>query len=608
LPATTKPPEGGSIAALRRNPQHANYQRGIARAVTCRNEESGLRTHPAARRYAAKAAGGQTIFSRRTIVQGTLVTGASVLTIKQAAAQTARPPQQARFSIDDVVKRAKDLASAPFEGKLPPLPDELNRLNFDAWRDIEFREDKSLLGANGNQFRLHLFHLGHLYKRAVTINTIRDGIPTPLPYKPSDFDFGKTKLEKPLPVNLGFAGFKIKFPLNDPKKFDEFISFVGASYFRFLGRNQQYGLSARALVLAGGTNQEEFPFYREFWIDTPAPDSNKLTIYALLDSSVVTGALQFDCHAKDESVIEVTATLIPRRDDVKIGYAPLTSMFFIGENDHRYNEDYRPELHDSDGLLIHTGAGEWIWRPLRNPKLAVTSSFFDHDVQGYGLLQRDRKFDHYQDIALAYQLRPSYWVEPKTKFGEGHVELFEMPTTDETNDNIVASWVAKQPVTVGTPLTYSYSITAGLDFDRLSENAKTLSTFQTTARALGSAEPNVPGTRRFIVDFAGGDLPYYKDDAGSVQTIASTSQGKILRASTQWNPYTNGFRGTIDVQLDPDQTADIRSFLRSGTKTLTETWIFPWQAPATPPPPAPAPPPPNPLLNALPPSPPNPPK
>ena len=298
-----------------------------ARLAVPRKRRYGLGPSPGDMRLERRR---QTIFSRRTIVQGALFAGASAVTIEPAGAQTAHPPQQTRFSIDDVVKRARDLASAPFESQVPPLPDELNKLDFDSWRDIDFREDKSLLGANGSLFRMQLYHLGHLYKRPVTINTIRDGIPTPLPYKPGQFDFGKTKLDKPLPVNLGFAGFKIRFPVNDPKKFDEFISFIGASYFRFLGRNQQYGLSARALQLGGGTNQEEFPFFREFWIDTPAPGAEKLTIYALLDSSATTGAFQFDCYPRDESAIEITATLIPRRDDVKVGYAPLTSMFYIG--------------------------------------------------------------------------------------------------------------------------------------------------------------------------------------------------------------------------------------------------------------------------------------
>jgi glucans biosynthesis protein len=509
------------------------------------------------------------------------------LTGQQAQAQTAHPPANSRFSFDDVVKRATELASAPFEGKLPPLPDELNKLDFDAWRQIEFRDNKSLLGGNGSQFRLELFHLGHLYKRPVVINTLRDGLPTPIPYQASEFAFGSTKFTKPLPVNLGFAGFKIRSPLNDPKKFDEFISFVGSSYFRFLGRGQQYGLSARGLALAGGTNQEEFPFYREFWIEMPKPNLDKLTIYALLDSSVTTGAFQFDCYPQENSVVEIKATLIPRRDDVKVGYAPLTSMFFIGENDHRICDDFRPELHDSDGLMIHSGAGEWIWRPLRNPTIAKTSAFFDRDVQGFGLLQRDRDFSHYQDIDLAYQLRPSYWVTPKMKLGEGHVELFEMPTTDETNDNIVASWISKEPLVVGKPFSYAYSITSALDLKSLSRNGKVLATFQTSARALGSSEPNSPTTRRFMIDYNGGDLAYFGDDPGQVQIVAATSQGKILRSYTQFNPYIGGFRATLDIDLEPGQTADLRAYLKNGPNALSETWMFPWQAPGmlAPPPP-----------------------
>ena len=301
---------------------------------------------------------------------------------QQANAQTARPPQVNRFSFEEVVRRAEQLASAPFEGQVAPLPPELAKLDFDAWRQIDFRENKSLLDTTGSQFRLELFHLGHLFRRPVVINTIRDGIATPLPYQANQFNFGPTKFAKPLPVNLGFAGFRLRSPLNDPKRFDEFISFIGSSYFRFLGRGQQYGLSARGLAVAGGTNHEEFPFYREFWIEMPKPDFDIITIYALLDSAAATGALQFDCYPMGNSVIDIKVTLFPRRDDVKIGYAPLTSMFYIGENGARSHDEFRPELHDSDGLMIHNGAGEWIWRPLRNPTIAKTSAFFDKDVQG----------------------------------------------------------------------------------------------------------------------------------------------------------------------------------------------------------------------------------
>ena len=500
-----------------------------------------------------------------------------------AAAQTARPPQTSRFSFEEVVQRAAQLASVPFEGQLPPLPDEVKKLDYDHWRQIEFRDAKSLFGGNGSQFRLELFHLGHLYKRPVVINTIRDGIPTPIPYQSSEFNYGSTKFAKPLPVNLGFAGFKIRSPLNDPKIFDEFISFVGSSYFRFLGRGQAYGLSARGLALAGGTHEEEFPFFREFWIETPKPELDKITIFALLDSSVVTGAYQFDCHPKENSVVDVNVTLIPRRGGVKISFAPLTSMFLIGENDYRYHDLYRPELHDSDGLMIHTSTGEWIWRPLRNPVIARTAAFLDRDVQGFGLLQRDRDFTHYQDIDLAYQLRPSYWVTPTTKFGEGHVELFEMPTADETNDNIVASWVSKDDVQPGKALSYAYSITSALTLDTLSPNGKVIATFQTEARALGSNEPKLANQKRFIIDFGGGDLAYYRNDPGQVQVVATTNAGKILRSFTQYNPYSLGFRATVDIEAPAGEAADIRAYLKAGPGALTETWVVTWEAPPLPP-------------------------
>ena len=547
------------------------------------------------------------------IVRGALSAGASAAVTGSSSAQTARPPQALRFGYEEVVARATQLAAVPFEGKLPPLPDEITKLDYDHWRQIEFRDSKALLGGGGSMFRVELFHLGHLYNRPVVINTIRDGIPTPIPYQSSEFNYGQTKFAKPLPVNLGFAGFKVRTPLNDPKTFDEFISFVGSSYFRFLGRGQMYGLSARGLALAGGTHEEEFPFYREFWIETPKPDVEKLTIFALLDSSVVTGAYRFDCYPQQNSVIDITVTLVPRRNGVKIGFAPLTSMFFIGENDHRYHDDFRPELHDSDGLMIHTGAGEWIWRPLRNPVTARTSAFLDRDVQGFGLLQRDRDFSHYEDIDLAYQLRPSYWVKPFTKLGEGHVELFEMPTADETNDNIVASWVSKDDVQPGKSLRYGYSIVSALSLDDLSANAKVLATFQTSARALGSAEPNLPNVRRFIIDFVGGELAYFRDDPGQVQIIATTSMGRILRSYTQYNPYVAGFRGTLDIELAAGQTANLRAFLKAGPTALTETWLCTWDAPpgtavaqpaapASMSPPAPSPPAPSPPTAAPPPT------
>ena len=507
--------------------------------------------------------------TRRTLVAG-LAAGAL------AAPAQAQPTP--RFTFDDVIRRARELAGAPFDATPAPLPDALAKLDFDAWRDIRFRPDKAFFGATGGPFRLQAFHLGHLYTRPVTINLIRDGLPTPIPYAANLFDYGRTKFERPLPVNLGFAGFRLHYPLNDPKIFDEAISFLGASYFRFLGRGQRYGMSARALAVNAGADREEFPFFREFWVETPEAGAGRAVIFGLLDSASVTGAFRFDFYPGQDSVVDVGVTLFPRRNDMKLGLAPLTSMFFASQNDRRFHDDFRPELHDSDGLLIRTGSGEMIWRPLRNPAKLELSTFLDANVRGFGLLQRDRVFEDYQDLELAYELRPSYWVEPRDGWGEGRLELAELPTADETNDNVVAAWTPRDAPEPGRAIAYGYRITASLDFDRLSPGGRVRKTYQTQARALGSNEAAPAGSRRFIIDFTGGDLAYFATEPTLVEVVPTSTNGRILRSFITPNPHINGFRAGIDVQLDPGQSSDLRAFLRAGSRTLTETWTFPWKA------------------------------
>jgi glucans biosynthesis protein len=491
----------------------------------------------------------------------------------------AGPPAAPRFGYEDVVKRAKELAAAPFDARVAPLPDGLQHLDFDAWRDIRFRPDKALLGQDGGPFRLQLFHLGHLYTRPVTVNILRDGIPAPVPYAANLFDYGRNKFDATLPINLGFAGFRLHYPLNSPKVMDEVIAFLGASYYRFLGRGQRYGLSARSLGINSGIGQnEEFPFFREFWIDEPGPGAQRAIVHGLLDGESATGAFRFEIYPGQETTIEITATIIARRDIPTLDMAPLSSMFLLGKNDHRITDDFRNELHDSDGLLIHNGSGEWIWRPLSNPTQPELSTFLDKDIHAFGLLQRDRTFADYQDLDLAYELRPSYWIEPRENWGEGRIELVELPTTDESNDNIVASWVPKDPVPAGRVLTYGYRITALMDDSRLSPGARAVSTYRTHPRALGSAEPLAPGSTRFIIDFSGGDLAYYEADPSLVEVVPSASNGHITRFFLTSNPYVRGFRAGIDVQIEPGQSCDLRTFLKSGAHALTETWTFPWRA------------------------------
>jgi len=511
--------------------------------------------------------------SRRTLLQAFASLAAGPALAQQSAAP---PPNPFRF--EDVIRRARELAGVPYDPTVPPLPEPLNRLDFDAYRDIRFRPDRALLASGGGAFRMHLFHLGFLYQRPVTVNVVRDGVPTPVAYQPQLFDYGRTKIEKPLPVNVGFAGFRLHYPLNDPRVFDELIAFLGSSYFRFLGRGQRYGLSARALAVNVEAGTEEFPFFREFWVESPQPGADRVVVCALLDGASATGAYRFEIYPGVETTLEVAANLFPRRPMPSVGLAPLTSMFFDGENDRHGTDDFRPELHDSDGLLLHTGSGEWIWRPLHNPGKKWISAFVDNNPRGFGLMQRDRTFENYQDLEAHYHLRPGYWVEPVGQWGEGAVKLVEIPTGNETHDNIVAYWEPKQPYEAGQEITFAYRMRALLKSDDMHPGGKAVNTFSAPARASGSHEPADPTMRRFLVDFAGGNLAYYLQAPDQVQVVPSASIGKITHTFVVPNEHIRGFRAAFDVKLEPGQSTDLRAYLKAGSKALTETWTYPWTA------------------------------
>jgi periplasmic glucans biosynthesis protein len=522
-----------------------------------------------------------TELNRRTIVQG--LAGAALLAGSiDARAQKPEGRSDTPFGFADVERRARDLAKVPYDARVPALPAPIAKLDYDAWRDIRFKPDKAFLGA-GSPFRLQLFHVGFLYPRPVTVNLVRGGVVTPIPYQSSLFDMGRTKLDKALPVDLGFAGLRIHAPLNRPNLLDELIVFLGASYYRFLGRDQLYGLSARGLAVnvEGQGGPEEFPVFREFWVGVPEAEAEALVIHALLDGPSLTGAFRFTVTPGDETSVAVKTTLIPRVDLATVGLAPLTSMFFIGENDRRHADGYRAELHDSDGLQIAAGSGEWLWRPLHNPRDRRISSFGDRDPKGFGLMQRDRRFETYQDLEASYDRRPGYFVEPDGAWGEGAVMLMELPTDTETNDNIVACWRPAQPYPAGVPVSLDYRVRA-VGGRALHPGARVVNTFSVAPVASGAAKAEEAKgglARRFLVDFAGGELAYYLPDPAKVEIVAGTSAGRITATSITPNPHTQGLRAAIDVMLEaPGQSTDLRVFLRAGGRTLSETWVYPWTA------------------------------
>ena len=502
----------------------------------------------------------------------------------QNAARNKPAAPRTMFAYDDVVRRARELSETPYDATIPPLPAELAALDFDAWREIRFRGDKDPLGDPRQRFHLQAFHAGHLFQRAVQLNLVRDRYSEPYAYSAESFDYGKTRFQKPLPADLGYAGFRVHYPLGSATTSDELISFLGATYFRFLGRNQQYGLSARGLAIGTGNldNNEEFPFFKEFWIERPDPKTDMISIHALLDSPSVAGAYRFDIYPSAETSVDVTVTLYPRRRMTRVGMAPLTSMFFLGENDRHLNDrnkydEFRAELHDSDGLLMRTVDQEWVWRPLKNPLVQEVQRFDARNIRGFGLMQRDRRYEHYQDIELAYEDRPSYWIEPKEDWGSGVVELVELATKDETADNVVVAFVPDSPLEPGKPFTFSYRIRSmndGLDLHKLGYVGNT---FAAPAFALGSNEQQSANTRRFMVDFTGGDMDYYLKNPSLLKVVASARNATVFRTFLVPNPKGKGFRAMIDVRFEENQVGTVRAYLQAGQKPVTETWTYAWR-------------------------------
>jgi periplasmic glucans biosynthesis protein len=401
-----------------------------------------------------------------------------------------------------------------------------------------------------------------------------DGQAQELAYDPGMFDYGKSGLQGAhLPEDLGFAGFRMHFHTDLER---DIVAFLGASYFRAVGSEMQYGLSARGLAIDCGMDRaEEFPRFTAFWLERPAPDAGKLTVYALLDSPSVAGAYRFDISPAAVLVMEVDAALYPRQAIERLGVAPLTSMFQFGENDRRTAKDWRPEIHDSDGLAMWTGSGEWIWRPLTNPASLRFNAFLDQNLRGFGLLQRDRNFDHYQDDGAFYDRRPSLWVEPKSGWGKGSIQLVEIPTVDETFDNIVAFWNPAEAPRPGQELLFSYRLHWGAQMPVSPPLAQVVATRTGLGGIVGQKRTYF--SWRFVVDFAGSNLSMLGKDI-KLAPVITTSRGQIEITSVRPLDAVRGYRVMFDLKPTDNSVAPInlRLYLRADGQPLSETWLYQW--------------------------------
>lgn len=497
--------------------------------------------------------------------------------LASAAARTAalKPlgaPQ--RFDVAWIKGRARALAAAPYQAHAGDLPRAVAALDYDQVQAIRFRADHALWADNEFRTKVEFTHLGMFFKRPVKMYEVVDGLAQELAYDPAMFDYGKSGLNgKRLPADLGFSGFKMRSDL--APRHDAAV-FQGASYFRATSGTRQYGISARGLAVDTALEHaEEFPDFVAFYFERPARQSNVLVVHALLDSPSVTGAYRFAITPGDTTRMEIDSALYPRKPIERLGIAPCTSMFLSGENDHRVADDWRPEIHDSDGLSIQTGSGEWIWRPLRNPNTLSFNAFTDTQPRGFGLLQRDTDFADYQDDGAFYDRRPSLWVEPKGSWGAGAVDLIEIPTLDETSDNIVAFWNPAAKPQPGQELLFSYV----LHWCRMPPVQPALARCTATRTGAGGivGQKHTYASRRFTIDFAGGDLALL-DPQTPVEPVISVSRGRVEITSARPLASSGGYRAMFD--LVPDGGAapiTMRLFLRAADgQALSETWLYEW--------------------------------
>ncbi len=519
---------------------------------------------------------------RRALLKSAMLLAAGKWAYPGFASAAPIPPSQP-FDYAWLKGQARKLGGNAYQASQDTLPPAMAKLSYDQFQSLRFRTDHALWAKDGLAFRLQFFHVGRSFIEPVRLYEIVDGQSREIIYDPAMFEFDKAGIDpKIMRDHVGFAGFRVQF-VTDWK--DDVAAYLGASYFRAVGSDtRQYGLSARALAVdTAFPRPEEFPRFTAFWFERPAKDSGTLTVYALMDSPSIAGAVRFQIAPGGTQVMDIDSALYPRKPIERLGVAPLTSMFFYGENDRRGANDWRPEIHDSDGISMWTGAGEWIWRPLTNPAQLHFSSYVDENPRGFGLLQRDRDWDHYQDDGVYYDRRPSLWVEPKPGpnggWGKGSVQLVEIPTVDETFDNIVAFWNPLERPKPGQELLFGYRLYWGTRMPCASPLGQTIATRTGIGGTVGQKRQYY--SWHFAVDFNGGELGALPKDA-PVEAVISVSHGQTEHVTAHYIDEIHGYRALFDVKPPEDsvEPIDLRLYLRINGRPLTETWIYLWTPPS----------------------------
>jgi glucans biosynthesis protein len=476
-----------------------------------------------------------------------------------------RPPGSYEFSFETVLDEARRRAMKPYSPQRSTLPAGLDKLSPEQYRSIHFNPDMAVWRQEDVPFRLELLRAGsNLQSVAVTVSTVENGYARDLVATPDMFEISPSLPQIESKASLPLSGFRLRSQINAKKVWDEFLVFQGASYFRAVGQHLLYGMSARGLALnTAEPSGEEFPTFTHFWVERPDPKAKAIVVYALLESDSVTGAYRFTVQPGAETAMDVELTLFPRTEMRVVGIAPLTSMFLFDETNRGRLDDYRPEVHDSDGLMILSSSGESIFRQLANPTQLQVSTFTTQPPKGFGLVQRSRDEADFQDFENQYERRPSTWVEPKGDWGAGAVELVEIPSGRATNDNIVAFWRPAHGLTTGHLAHFEYRITW------LAEPAVPKGLAKVMATRSGAS---LDGKRRvFILDFVGAG-----EKIDGLRLDLGASRGRISNVALKSNGSLHGLRASFELDPNDADLIELRMRVLRGDEPVSETWLYRW--------------------------------
>ncbi|WP_245410978.1 glucan biosynthesis protein [Microvirga flavescens] len=488
-----------------------------------------------------------------------------------ALAQTPQSFIQARmgdgqkFDPSAVIDIARQLAKKPFVPQPNDLPDAFANLNYDQYISIKTRSPFQIWAGENRGIFVEPLHRGFVFTNAVDLYLVEDEAIRRVGYDASLYNFNGVTPPNNL-GDIGFSGFRLLASPGDGPAYD-FAIIQGATFFRALAKGQNFGAMARALTLKPAeVRGEEFPFFRAFWLERPAVGGNSITIHGVLDSESTSGAVRMTFRPGDMTIVDVETTLFPRVNLEHVGLGGIGSTYFFGPNDRRNIDDIRPAVYESTGLQMFNGKGEWLWRPLHNPETLQISAFVDNAPKGFGLVQRERSYETFQDDDQRFERRPSVWIEPLGDWGQGSVQLLEIPTDSEINDNILTYWRPKAVMAGGSEVSLAYR----QYWCWTPPERPPLATVIATRTGQGRSGRR----RRFVVDFAGDTLA--GTPVGDLKAVLNVGPGSFQNLKLWAYPERKAVRVAFELDPGNENACEMRLILEAGGKQISETWLYRW--------------------------------